>query len=320
MEREMNEHKDLLTTSPDEVAFIKKANIVKNDADVVPEDKNKFIQVIRPLLVELIGTALFILIGMWGVCSGAGVLTAALAFGLALAVFAASFGHISGVHFNPAVTIGILIAGEIQALMAVLYIVMQLLGAVTIGILIAGEIQALMAVLYIVMQLLGGIAAGGILRLLLTTSVYGQCKGGATLLAKYAVNETAVKGAVSYGADSVRIWQGILIEFIATFVLVTVILMVVLDTKSKTGLAPLLVGLTLAVNILAIGAYTGGSLNPARSLGPAIFAHQWDDHFVYWIGPIVGAIVAGFLYRTVWAHHDRRMFVKRTPAATASKA
>ncbi|CAF1985768.1 unnamed protein product [Rotaria magnacalcarata] len=293
MEREMNEHKDLLTTSPDEVAFIKKANIVKNDADVVPEDKNKFIQVIRPLLVELIGTALFILIGMWGVCSGAGVLTAALAFGLALAVFAASFGHISGVHFNPAVTIGILIAGEIQALMAVLYIVMQLLG---------------------------GIAAGGILRLLLTTSVYGQCKGGATLLAKYAVNETAVKGAVSYGADSVRIWQGILIEFIATFVLVTVILMVVLDTKSKTGLAPLLVGLTLAVNILAIGAYTGGSLNPARSLGPAIFAHQWDDHFVYWIGPIVGAIVAGFLYRTVWAHHDRRMFVKRTPAATASKA
>ncbi|CAF5051173.1 unnamed protein product, partial [Rotaria magnacalcarata] len=55
--------------------------------------------------------------------------------------------------------------------------------------------------------------------------------------------ETAVKGAVSYGADSVRIWQGILIEFIATFVLVTVILMVVLDTKSKTGLAPLLVGL-----------------------------------------------------------------------------
>ncbi|CAF4971634.1 unnamed protein product, partial [Rotaria socialis] len=262
------------------------------DADVVPEDKNKFIQVIRPLLVELIGTALFILIGMWGVCSGAGVLTAALAFGLALGVFAASFGHISGVHFNPAVTIGILIAGEIQALMAVLYIVMQLLG---------------------------GIAAGGILRLLLTTNVYGQCKGGATLLAKYG-NETVAKGAVSYGVDSVRIWQGILIEFIATFVLVTVILMVVLDTKSKTGLAPLLVGLTLAVNILAIGAYTGGSLNPARSLGPAIFAHQWDDHFVYWIGPIVGAIVAGFLYRTVWAHHDRRMFVKRTSAAAASKA
>jgi glycerol uptake facilitator-like aquaporin len=45
------------------------------------------------------------------------------------------------------------------------------------------------------------------------------------------------------------------------------------------------------------GAYTGGSLNPARSLGPAIFAHKWEHHYVYWIGPLVGAIVAGFLYR-----------------------
>jgi len=45
------------------------------------------------------------------------------------------------------------------------------------------------------------------------------------------------------------------------------------------------------------GAYTGGSLNPARSLGPAIFNYQWEHHYVYWIGPLVGAIIAGFLYR-----------------------
>lgn len=65
---------------------------------------------------------------MWGACSGGGVIAAALSFGLALMVFAASFGHISGVHFNPAVTIGVLIAGEMQAVMAILYVVMQLLG------------------------------------------------------------------------------------------------------------------------------------------------------------------------------------------------
>jgi glycerol uptake facilitator-like aquaporin len=115
------------------------------------------------------------------------------------------------------------------------------------------------------------------------------------------------------------ILKGIFIEFIVTFVLVTVILMVALDTKSKTGLAPILIGFTLAVNILAVGAYTGGSVNPARSLGPAIFSHQWANHYVYWIGPLVGAIVAGFLYRTVWAHYDRRMFVKHT-TTTAVKA
>jgi len=262
------------------------------DANVVPEDNNKFIQVIRPLLVELVGTALFLLIGMWGTCSGGGVLAAALSFGLALAVLAASFGHISGVHFNPSVTIGVLIAGEMQAVMAILYVVMQLLG---------------------------GIGAAGVLRLLLTTRTYDACKGGATVLAQYAAyNETTIHGRVYYVADYVRNWQGILMEAIVTFVLVTVVLMVALDTKSKTGLAPLLIGLALGVNILAIGAYTGGSLNPARSLGPAIFAFQWEYHYVYWIGPLVGAIVAGFLYRTVWAHHDRRMFVKRTTTTTTT--
>ena len=289
----MSERKDLLATSPDDVAFIKSANMTK-DVDATPEDKNKFIQLIRPLLVELIGTMLFLLIGMWGACSGGGVLGSALSFGLALMVFAASFGHISGVHFNPAVTIGVLIAGETQPIIAILYVVVQLLG---------------------------GIAAGGILRLLLTTHTYANCKGGATLLTKLtAINETAGKTAVFYTADYVRVWQGIVIEFIVTFILVTVILMVVIDTKSKTGLAPIIVGFTLAVNILAIGAYTGGSLNPARSLGPAIFSNQWEDHFVYWIGPIVGAIVAGFLYRTVWAHHDRRMFVKRTTTTKTAGA
>lgn len=261
---------------------------VHRNVDVdVPADKSQFVQVIRPLLVELIGTTLFLLIGMFGACSGGGVIVAALAFGLALMVFAAGFGHISGVHFNPGVTIGVLIAGEMQAVMAILYVVVQLLG---------------------------GIAAGGILRLLLNNHSYAACKGGATVLTNYmATNGTGVLVEV----DRVRIWQGILIECIATFVLVTIVLMVALDTKSKTGLAPIIIGFTLAVGILAAGAFTGGSLNSARSLGPAIFSNQWEHHFVYWIGPLVGAIVAGLLYRGVWAHHDRRIFVKR-PKSTGT--
>ncbi|CAF1278631.1 unnamed protein product [Rotaria sordida] len=259
------------------------------DTNINPEDNNNFIQVIRPLLVELIGTTLFILIGMWGACSNGSVIASALSFGLALMVLTASFGHISGVHFNPSVTIGVLIAGEMQPIMAILYFVVQLLG---------------------------GIAAGGLLRLLLPTKIYNTCHGGVTLLTTY---NTTVRGALRLD-DAVQGWQGILIECIVTFVLVTVIIMVAIDTKSKTGLAPLLIGFTLAVNILAVGAYTGGSLNPARSLGPAIFNNQWDHHYVYWIGPLVGAIVAALLYRTVWAHHDRRMFVKHTTTTTTPSA
>jgi MIP family channel proteins len=280
--------------TPGGVTSVETTTVVKKNVDVNvnPEDNNKFIQVIRPLLVELIGTALFVLIGLWGACSNGGVIAAALSFGLALAVLSASFGHISGVHFNPSVTIGVLIAGEMQAVMAILYVVVQLLG---------------------------GIAAAGVLRLLLATRPYDACKGGATVLTTYvAQNATVANGGVSYAADYVRNWQGILTEAVVTFVLVTVILMVALDTKSKTGLAPLLIGFALAVNILAIGAYTGGSLNPARSLGPAIFANQWEHHYVYWIGPLVGAIVAGFLYRAVWAHHDRRLFVKNTKTTTTT--
>jgi len=131
----MSERKDLLATQPEEVGFIKKTTtIVKTvDANVAPEDNNKFIQVIRPLLVELLGTTLFILIGLWGTCGNGGHVAAGLAFGLTFMVFSAGFGHISGVHFNPAITIGVLIAGEMQAVMAILYGVMQLLGGIAAG-------------------------------------------------------------------------------------------------------------------------------------------------------------------------------------------
>lgn len=177
---------------------------------------------IRPLLVELVserakehhhhhhqhlffsydqvGTGLFILIGMWGACSGGGVLAAALSFGLALMVFAASFGHISGVHFNPAVTIGVLIAGEIQAIMAILYIVMQLLGGKN-----RCDEKKTEKITKMFDEL--GLAAGGLLRLLLPNRVFDGCAGGATLLTKYPSVNTTVNGVVQVMDDGVTIWQ-----------------------------------------------------------------------------------------------------------------
>jgi len=177
-----------------------------------------------------------------------------------------------------------------------------------------------MAVLYFVMQILGGIAAGGLLKALLNRRVYDLCKGGTTFLTAYArVNGTNADGtAFHWSAEYVTWWEGLVLEIIVTFVLVTVILMVALDTKAKTGLAPLIIGLALAACILAAGNFTGGSLNPARSLGPAIFANKewnhWNNMWIYWLGPLVGAVLAGVLYRFIWAHHDRR-YLKRTTLA-----
>jgi glycerol uptake facilitator-like aquaporin len=114
-------------------------------------------------------------------------------------VLAASFGHISGVHFNPAVTIGVLIAGEIQAVMTILYVVMQLLGGKKFS----------NRILFFFKNCFSGIAAGGILNLLLPNPTYQACKGGATLLTHYAAyNGTGPDGVlVQYPASSINIWQ-----------------------------------------------------------------------------------------------------------------
>ncbi|CAF0894058.1 unnamed protein product [Didymodactylos carnosus] len=207
------------------------------------EETGKFFKIIRPLLVELIGTCIFILTGMFGAChdnENIHPLIPAFVFGLTLMAFAASFGHISGVHFNPAVTLGIFIAGQIGLVMAIL-------------------------------------------------DRYSTCAGGSTFL-----------------GPAVKWWEGLLIECTVTFLLVTVILMVAVDTKSKTILAPIVIGLTLTGGILGAATFTGGSLNPARSFGPSLIANQWRAHYIYFGGPLLGSLVAGFLYRLVWAHTDRR--------------
>jgi glycerol uptake facilitator-like aquaporin len=90
--------------------------------------------------------------------------------------------------------------------------------------------------------------------------------------------------------------QAIFLEAAATFFMVTVIFGTVVDAKGpKVG--GFAVGLAIAADILAIGAFTGASMNPARSFGPAFVSGIWEGHAIYWIGPIVGAVLAGLVYQ-----------------------
>jgi len=252
--------------------------------EVGHEEKGKFIGLVRPLLAEFLGTAFFIAIGMMGACSNSGVFTTAFSFGMPLMILSAGFGHMSGAYFNPAVTVGALLAKEIKPIMAVCYFLVQIIG---------------------------GIAAAGFVKLVLSRWFYSNCHGGATLLAKRFVQYNV--STVLYDAEaSVQWWQGTLIEFMVTFVFVTIFIMVAADLKAKTSLAPLIIGFAFVGCMLASNAFTGGSLNPARSLGPAIFANEWKDHYVYWLGPLIGAVLAGVVYRFVWAYKDRRI-TKDTP-------
>ena len=150
--------------------------------------------------------------------------------------------------------------------------------AVTIGFLATRRIEPVMAGLYVVAQLLGSLAAAYALKGLFPPELFSASRGGGQSIA-LAVSEP----------------QAYALEAIATFFLVFVIFGTAVDPQApKVG--GLAIGLTLSAAILTIGPLTGASLNPARSLGPAMASGVWEGHIIYWVGPIVGGLLAALLY------------------------
>nr|CAD7435510.1 unnamed protein product [Timema monikensis] len=175
-------------------------------------------------------------------------------------------GHVSGAHVNPAVTCGMLVTGNISILKALLYIIVQCLGA------LAGS-----AVLKVTLDR-GGLRSS-VSRALTPEKVQGTL--GLTLL-----------------SPEVTSIQGFGIEFFLGFVLLIVVFGVCDGNRNDTkGFAPLAIGLTITMGHLAAIDYTGSSMNPARTLGSAIIANIWDDHWVYWLGPILGGMSASLIYK-----------------------
>lgn len=159
--------------------------------------------------------------------------------------------------------------------------------AVTATFLATRRIEPVMAVVYMIAQFTGAIVAAYALKGLLPAS---------------AVESTRVGGQMI--ASSISFGGAIVLEAIATFFLVWVIFGTAVDPAAPRvgGFA---IGLTIAADILVIGPFTGGSMNPARSFGPAVASGVFEAQAVYWIGPIIGALVAGVLYD--------RLFLRRAP-------
>ncbi len=218
------------------------------------------------LVAEFIGTFALIFIGAGAGALGIGGLVGvALAHGFVIVGFAYAYGHISGTHINPAVTIGVWTAGKIESTRALSYIVVQLLGGVMGAFALA--------------HVLGGIQTGL----------------GATTL-----NHALQVGSSGGVTINVTPTMGVILEGILTFFLVNAVMNAGISGKATIpgGLA---IGLTLAFCILMGGPLTGASLNPARTLGPAVVTSNFADIWVYFVGPIAGAVVAGLLYRGVLA-------------------
>ena len=212
------------------------------------------------VLAELVGTFLFLFVGMGSVAVGTyaltiglepgGLIAVALAHGVVLAVLISALAAVSGAHFNPAVTFGVWLANQIPGRMAFGYVLAQLIGALAAA-------MALRAVLPAGLQ-----TDLGLPRLF----------------------------------PGVEPLQGIAIEAILTLVLVMVVFGTAIDPRGpKVG--GLAIGLALAADIFMGGQLTGAAANPARWFGPAAETRIWDNGYVWIIGPLLGAAVAALLYR-----------------------
>lgn len=222
---------------------------------------------LRPLAAELTGTALLVVGGVGtAVIAGKSVgdLGVALAFGFVLVALAYALGPVSGAHLNPAVTLGMLVAGRIPGRHAAGYVVAQLVGAVLGAALVAAIATGRPGY---------SIAADG-----LGANGYGAGSSG------------------GYGLPAV-----LLTEVLLTFVLVFVILSVT-HGIADTAFAGIPIGLTLAVIHLVAIPVDGTSVNPARSLGPALFAGPTalGQLWVFLLAPLVGGLVAAGVHRVLF--------------------
>ena len=217
----------------------------------------------KKLIAEALGTAILVLVGCGAaVLAGGdiGLTGISLAFGLAIVAAAYGLGAISGAHLNPAVSLGMVTAGRMTVGEFINYAIAQTVGAV-IG---AG-------VLYLIASGKTGFAMG--------EWALGSNGFGPGYLGEYALP------------------SALIFEFVATFLFVTVILGAT-GTGSAAGFAGLAIGLTLAaIHLVGINV-TGVSVNPARSIGPAIFAGgaALSQLWVFIVAPLAGGAVAGLLY------------------------
>lgn len=219
----------------------------------------------RHFAAEFIGTFALVFVG------GATIITSPM-LSMQVAVVNIAFAH--GLILAIMVTATMRISGHLNP-------------AVTAGFLVTRRIEPIMAVVYWIAQFMGAIIAAYLLKALYPANI---------------VMATRL-GGQSISSD-INMIQAISLEAIATFFLVFVVFGTAVDPKApKVG--GFAIGLTVTAGILAIGPLTGGSMNPARSFGPALVMHIFEGQTAYFVGPLIGGIVAALLYD--------RLFLPREP-------
>ena len=187
-----------------------------------------------------------------------GILLISFAHGAAIGLMVYSFGHVSGAHINPAVTIPMIITKKIGAADGAGYIACQIIGAIIAAFTLAAILPDIGA------------------------QVNFGTQGGPSDL----INQSEM--------------SGLFLEMIFTFFLVLVIFMTAVHKKAAAGWAGFSIGGMIFLLHLVGVPLTGASMNPARTLGPALASGFWEFHWIYWVGPIIGGIIAGLIMNYVF--------------------
>jgi len=220
---------------------------------------------VQKLTAELLGTFALIFFGAGAVCvdwyphssNALGLFGISLVYGLTMAIMVSALGHISGGHFNPAITIGFWVTKRLNTVDTIAYWVVQLAGAS---------------------------AAAFLLKSIIPDDTW----------------RAVALGTPMFAHDFTRL-SGMILEGVTTFFLVLTVFATSVDERSFfRPVAGFAIGVSLALGSLVASPFTGGALNPARAFGPALASSHWQNWGVYWVGPLAGGFLAGFLYDSLF--------------------
>ena len=206
------------------------------------------------------------------------IIMISLAHGAAIGLMVYAFGHISGAHINPAVTIPMMITKKISVADGIGYIIFQLIGAVVAAFSLKAILPEIGAKVH-----------------------FGTQSGPSELLNN-------------------SVMAGITVEIILTFFLVTVIFLTAVHKKAPAGIHGISIGGMVFLLHLVGVPLTGASMNPARTFGPAVVSGFWELHWLYWVAPIIGGIIAGVIMNYIFVNNAEPETKRRSRASSIGKS
>ncbi|XP_053496387.1 aquaporin-8a.1 [Ictalurus furcatus] len=229
-----------------------------------------FERYVQPCLAELIGSTLFIFVGCISVIGNVGI-TGSIQPALAHGL---------------ALAIVVAVFGEISG--------GHFNPAVTVCVYLVGGMELILLVPYVLAQIFGGMIGAGLAKAISPPIQFSNASGAAF---------TAISSSADVGAVTVA-------EMVMTLFLTMVVSMGAVNGRTRCQYAPFLIGLTVTANILAGGMISGACMNPARAFGPAVVANHWAYHWVYWIGPMIGALLTVSIIRLLMGDKKTRIVFK----------